>query len=169
MVPAAVVSIGEKLRAQVGGEQRRLVAGDRALGGQRIHGLGAGDAWHQLHGEARHALVAQTTDSLVVAMGLQVADQDQAAPVLRDLLRHRRLYLDEHLRLAAQRGAVRHQAAARLGVGLIQAVARGPAAGLDQYLEALLGQPGDRLGDQGDPALPGNGFPRHAHAYRHCL
>ena len=52
-VPAAVISIGKKLRQPVGGDQRRLVAGDGRLRRERVHRLRARDPRDRLHRERR--------------------------------------------------------------------------------------------------------------------
>ena len=61
-----------------GGEQRRRVAGDVGLRGERVHRLGAGDPRDRLHREARHAGRGERPVGIGRGQRREVADQDLA-------------------------------------------------------------------------------------------
>ena len=67
----------EELRDAVGGEENRLVAGDRGLRRERIHRLRARDSRDRLHGERDHAGLAQLRDPLRVGERLEEPDEDR--------------------------------------------------------------------------------------------
>ena len=147
-VPAAVVSIGKKRGSSCGRDQRGAVAGDRGLGGQRVHRLGARDPRDRLHGEARDPGVGQGAHRVAAAERVEEADQHRAAPEAADLLGRRRGHLGHHVaaEAVAERGA-------RLlvgGVGLVRLRAR---AGLDHHVDPALGESLDRLGHERHAAL----------------
>ena len=68
------------------GEQRRRVAGDVRLRGERVHRLGAGDPRDRLHREAGHPRLGQRLVGLRRGERREVADQDLARAQAADLL-----------------------------------------------------------------------------------
>ena len=79
----------------LGAEQRRLVAGDVRLRGQRVHRLRAADARDRLHRERRDPASASAARRLGRRQRRQEADEDRPSPSLRDLLARRRRDLDD--------------------------------------------------------------------------
>ncbi len=61
-----------------GGIDHRLVAGQVGLAGQHVHGLGAGDARHQLHGKGAAAGLCQGIKRLAIAEGVELTGNDGA-------------------------------------------------------------------------------------------
>ena len=130
------------------GKQRRGVAGDVGLGGQRVHRLGAGDARDRLHREAGHARGGERLVRLGRGQRRQVADQDLARVQTADLLGGRHRDVDDDVR-APGIADLRAGLGVR-SIGMPRALA---GAGLDDHVDALIGKRFDHVRDQRHAAL----------------
>ena len=94
----------QELRQVVGRDQRGLVAGDRALRGERVHRLRSGDARDRVHRERRHAPLGEGAHEVAVDEWLQERDEDLPVAELRHLfaggLLHLRNDVDSRERVA---------------------------------------------------------------------
>ena len=95
----------KQARQPVGGDDRRLVAGDRALRRQRVHGLRARRAGDRLHRERNDPSCGQPFDPLRVAQRRQKPDQDRPGLELGDLVGRRPAHADDGARAGEQVGA----------------------------------------------------------------
>ncbi len=140
------------------GVEHRLVARQVRLGGEHVHGLGARDARHELHGEGRDAGRRVGRQALVAAVGCEHADEkgaalhegELAAPVRR---LERPLDLEHDVGIAERLCGVRGEPGAGLDVGLV--AEGGPFAGaaLDRDLEAEGDELLHRVRRRGDAPL----------------
>ena len=76
-VPAAVISIGKNLPSVVRAGERRAVAGDDRLRGERVHRLRARRARDRLHREARDPRLGEPLDQVRAGERREEADQDR--------------------------------------------------------------------------------------------
>jgi putative nucleotidyltransferase with HDIG domain len=138
----------QELRQPVGREHDRLVAGDRRLGGERIHRLRARDAGNRLHGERRHAHRRESLDALLVGQRLEKADQDLPVPQAAQLLLARLAHLGDDFRgpRVAQLGARLSERVVREGRSLA-------GTGLHDDVDPRFRELRDELGDERDPPL----------------
>lgn len=81
----------------VGGVDHRLITGKVCLAGKHVHGLGAGDARHQLHGEGCEARAGHGRYRFLVTVRVHDGDDDSAGPVAGNLLRTRPTDLEDHV------------------------------------------------------------------------
>jgi hypothetical protein len=142
------------------GDERRLVAGDRALRREGVHRLRARDPRDRVHGERRHPPTRQRLEELRARQRLEEADQRRALPEQRDLVVVRPLHLADGIGLAADRGRAADDPGA---CGLVLAVEErslGARARLDDDLDARAGEPLDTLGHERNPALAGGRLPQ---------
>src|SRR6266566_3244556 len=138
----------EEARERAGGDEHGLVAGDVRLRRQRVHGLGGGQRpWNAVEADRRHAGGAELARELGLGERAQHPDDRLAGAQPGDVLRggpadkHDDVALVQQLRTAGN-------ARAGLGVCMVgkeRGVARAP---LDQYLQAKLREPVDRVWHQ---------------------
>ena len=147
-----------------GRHQHGLVAGDRGLAGQRVHGLRPRDARQQLEREAGDLVVAERLDRVVRLVRLQQAEDDGALAHLVDLRRRRRVDLQDDVGGEDVGGVVDQRGRREL---LVADVTQLTGAALDQHLGAqrrvLLGHGRD----QGHARLTRRRLPGHANADCH--
>ena len=149
IVPAAVVSMGKNLPSVLGGEEDRLVAGDRALRGERVHRLRAGDARDRVHRERRDAALGERPGGLAVGQRLEERDERLAVAEARDLVGGRPLHLADDVRLGVDAPRRGHDPRARVrvvGVGEARPARRPP---LDEHLDAGLREPARACPERG--------------------
>ena len=151
----------EQLRAPVGREEHRLVAGDRGLRRQRVHRLGAGDARDRLHRERDDASLAQARDAVGVGQRLEEADQHDAGRKRGDLVHGRLADPDDGVGVGEQARAVGELRAA-LGVLLVREPGEHARPALDDDVEPRGASFAAGVGRQGHPVFAGRGLPGHA-------
>jgi hypothetical protein len=144
-----------ELRQVVGRDQRALVARDRALGGERIHRLRAGDARNRVHREGSDAPLGERAYEVAVDEGLQKGDEDLPVPEPGHLAVGRLL----HLRHRVDSGErVPHDLRATLLVGLVEEPGCRSCTRLDEGLHSCLGETLGRIGHEGDSPLARSGL-----------
>ena len=97
IVPAAVISIGKKRPSSSAPSERRAVARDVALGGERVHRLRARDARDRLHRERGRLRVGERPCGGRARERSEKADQDRARAERADLLGVRRRDRHDHV------------------------------------------------------------------------
>ena len=149
----------EHLRAPVGGEQHRLVAGDRRLRRERIHRLRARDPRDRLHREGDDAPLAQALDALRVARAARGSRSGRCrAPARRP---RRRSGGRRGRQRRTRDGAPRAELGARRRVRLVGESGCGAGAALDHDLEAGERSAADRLRGERHPVLAGRCLAGH--------
>ena len=94
---------GRTCRACSAASEDGLVAGDRALRGERVHRLRAGDARDRVHRERGHAALGERLHELGVDERLQQRDEHLAVAQARDLFGRGLLHLADEVGLRVER------------------------------------------------------------------
>ncbi len=134
------------------GEQGCLVAGNRALRGERVHRLGARDPRHCIEREAGHVPLGERARELGRGERLEEPDDDGALGEQGDLGVGRLLHLADDL--GPERfGCAWDDRGAGLCVGLVRERRAHAGSGLDDDLDAGFHQSADAVRDERDAAL----------------
>ena len=158
---------GEELAEMPRPEQNRLVAGDARLGGERVHGLGPGNARNQLHAEGADLARGERREAIKPGMRVEEANQRRALPQQGDLRGIRWIDDQADIGLAKQRTGVGHD----LGLAEKRIGEAGGLSGpsLNAHPHSLAEQPLHRIGRKRNPPLASASFLRNTNLNRHAL
>src|SRR2546425_5303778 len=135
----------EDLRQATRCDQHGLVPRDGAHGAQSVHGLGARDARHELHGERRDPARGQGSDLCHARVRLEKAYERRACFHSVDFSGCGGLDFKENVGIFEN---VRLDACARVNVGGVQKSSRRAGAGLHDDLQARFGELWNELGNK---------------------
>ena len=130
---------GEGAAIELGRLDHGAIAGEVGLAGQRVHGLGAGDARGELHGERVDLRGRAGLGELQVAVGLEQADHDRAVLELFKRRLVRPAHAEQRVRVLQRRGA-RGELGSGLFIGGVGKVRPGARLLLDDDFGAGLHQ-----------------------------
>ncbi len=142
----------------------RLVAGDRALGRERVHRLGAGHARDRVEGEGGDAAFGQRAAQLGVDERLKQRDEHLPVAQAPDLLGRRPADLADRVGVVVE---LLHgnKLRARLLVGGVGERCRLAGTPLDDHLDPVAHQPSRRVGHDGHPSFPRIGLLGDTHLH----
>ena len=163
----------EELDRGVRPQERGLVAGHRAHGGEHVHALRPRDSRHELHGQRRHAPLGEPLQEVAVPMRIQQADEDGAGRELGDLIRppFRPTWRSDprHDPGASHQGARAGHLRARLPVGGVGEAGRQSGLFLDRHLVAGLDELARCIGRQRHPGLARGRLHGNGDSHLHLL
>ncbi len=155
---------GKNTRQDVGPHQHRLVTGNGALAGQRIHGLRPGNPRHQLHRKGGDFPIHQALGDLGLIQGLEKADQRGALGKAIRLVTAggfpRHLHFQDEIRPQRFAGVL-NDPGARRRVGVVFESRGGPGTRFHHDLGPEAHELLHRIGNQGHSSLALSNFLRH--------
>ena len=149
----------------LGGEDGRLVAGDRALRRERVHRLGARHARDRVEREGGYSALGEGPGELRVVDRLQQGDQYLPFAQARDLLARRSAHLADDVRPRVEL-VLRDEPRSGLLVGGVGEGRRLAGSALDDDVHSVGDEPPRRVRHDGHPGFPGPGLLGDTHVHR---